>query len=70
MRMIAPWVEYCIDKTVSTRDFGGLGKKIGKNEKKTSRDREFLGDPWGDFAEIVRVDRGHTELQKTPQLLF
>ena len=35
---------------------------------KTSRDREFLGDPWGDFAEIFRVDRGHAYLQTTPRL--
>ena len=41
-----------------------------KEKKKTSRDREFLGDPWGDFAEIFRVDRDHTNLQKTRILFF
>ena len=45
-------------------------KKNRKKEKKTSRDREFLGDPWGDFAEICRVDRGHAELQKNPPTFF
>ena len=39
-----------------------------KKEKQTSRDRDFLGDPWGDFAENCRVDRGHVELQITLRL--
>jgi hypothetical protein len=35
---------------------------------KTSRDREFSEDLWGDFAETRRVNRGHRELQNIPQL--
>ena len=42
-------------------------KKWKKRRKKTSRDREFLGDPWGDSAETRRVDRGHQGLQNTPK---
>jgi len=38
--------------------------------KKTSRDREFLGDPWGDSAEIFRVGREHSYVQKTSKLFF
>ena len=40
------------------------------NKQKNSRDREILRDPWGDFAEIFRVDRGHAYLQKNPRFFF
>src|SRR5208282_4525631 len=47
-----------------------MGTTIVDDHKKTSRDREFLGDPWGDSAEIFRVGRGHSYLQKNLNLFF
>ena len=38
-----------------------------QTKKKTSRDREILGDPWGNFTETRRLDRGHRGLQNTPK---
>jgi hypothetical protein len=45
-------------------------QKNKQKKKKTSRDLEFLRHPWGDQAEIFRVDRGHAGLQKTPKLFL
>ena len=57
-------VDMDVDKIEIFTLRGCVTEKHKKNIQKTSRDREFLGDPWGDFAKIFRVGRGHSYLQK------
>ena len=55
-------------KAKESRDAYRKKEEKKEEKEKTSRDRKFLGDPWGDFAEIYRTDRGHVELEITPRL--
>ena len=55
---------------VPTNAYMGTTIVVPINNNKTSRDREFLGDHWGDFAETCRVNRSHAYLQTTPDFFL